>query len=82
MWEHAKKREEERERVRMGRVRESVTIAIQWNLQQRTPPIMETSIMRTRARDPESFPIVYCILQPPYIAETSLLRITDNVVTP
>ena len=46
-------------------------LGLQWNLQQRTPPIMETSTMWTKGCGPELFPIVlYCDL---HIAETSLL---------
>ena len=34
------------------------TMAIQWNLQKRTPPITETFTMRTTVRGPELFPIL------------------------
>ena len=56
---------------------DSINIAlyacIQWNHWQRTAPITETSTMLTIYRSPESFPIVYCMLQSLY---------TGNLPTP
>ena len=46
----------------------------QWNLWQQTPPITEAFTMQTRSRGPESFPIVYCTLRPPYRGNVPTLK--------
>jgi len=38
------------------------TNVLQWNLRKWTPPIMETSTMRTRVRGPELYSIILQLL--------------------